>query len=219
MPTALLGIATGLLCNFWVLEDMLAKRTDFTGAWISDLAARTQVGGWRFQLLEVAAGLAIAGFALLLLRREGRRSALVRRGLIALVAVGALAAIGGAAPLNCAEALERACDLSYDPFDLIHTGANLLEIAALALAFAWVGTGLTRLDPHDRLGRATLTIGALWLLLMLATGLSYLVGDLDSAKGLFQRCAQLLLGGWLAVLGVYSTTSTVPCMSGWKSQM
>ena len=190
-----------MLCNFWVLEDVLAKRTDFSGAWISDLAARSQVSGWRFQLLEVLTGLAIVAFALLLLRREGRRSALVRRGLVALIVVGILAGIGGAAPLNCAEALERACDLSYDPFDLIHTSANLLEISALALAFAWVGVGLTRLDPRDRLGRATLTIGAFWLVLILATGLSYLVGDLDSAKGLFQRCSQLLLGGWLVMLG------------------
>jgi hypothetical protein len=198
---ALAGIVTALLCNYWVLEDLLARRTDFSAAWISDLAARTQVGGWRFQALEVVAGLAIAGFAWLLRRREGERSPMLRRGLLALLAAGVLAAIGGAAPLDCAEALERACDLSYDPFDLVHTTANLLEIVALIGAFALVGLGLTRRDPRDRLGRATLAIGAIWLLLMAVAGLGYLVGDLGSIKGLLQRCAQLLFGAWLVLLG------------------
>ena len=202
-PTTLLaGVAAALLANFWLLEDLLAERTDFSEAWISDLAARTQPGGWRFQLLEIAAGLAIAGFAWLLLRRQGERSPLLRRGLLALAAAGLLAAAGGAAPLNCAEALERACELSYDPFDLLHTTANLLEVGALVAAFAGVGLGRTRLDPRDRLGRATLTIAAVWLALMAVAGLGYLVGDLGELKGLLQRCAQLLFGAWLVLLGV-----------------
>ncbi len=217
-PVLLTGIAAALLCNFWVLEDLLAKHSDLSAAWISDLAARSQAYGWRFQLLEIAAGVAIASFAWLLLRREGGRSPLLRRGLLALLAAGVLAAAGGAAPLNCAEALEMACDLSYDPFDLVHTTANLLEAVALAVAFGLIGVGLTRLDPRDARGRVTLAIGAAWLLLMAIAGLGYLIGDLESVKGLFQRGSQLLLGGWLALLAVYSTTSTVPCMSGWKSQ-
>ena len=65
---ALAGLATALLANFWLLEDWLAARTDLSDAWISDLAARTQVYGWRFQLLEIAAGLAVAAYAALLLR-------------------------------------------------------------------------------------------------------------------------------------------------------
>jgi hypothetical protein len=200
--TALAGAIAALLANFWVLEDLLAERTDFSAAWISDLAARSQAGGWRFQLLEIAAGLAIAGFAWLLLRGQGERSPLLRRGLLALAAAGLLAAVGGGAPLNCAEALDRACELSYDPFDLVHTSANLLEVAALVAAFAGVGLGLTRLDPRDRLGRATLTIGAVWLTLMAVAGLGYLVGDLGELKGLLQRGAQLLFGGWLVLLGL-----------------
>jgi len=92
-PIALAGIAAALLANFWVLEDVLARRTDLSEAWISDLAARTEAGGWRFQLLEVAAGLAIAGFAWLLLRRQGGRSPMLRRGLLALAAAGLLAAL------------------------------------------------------------------------------------------------------------------------------
>jgi hypothetical protein len=200
MPTALAGLAAALLCNFWVLEDLLAKRNDFSGAWISDLAARSQVYGWRFQLLEIAAGLAVAAFALLLLRREGDRSPMIRRGLWALLAAGVLGAIGGAAPLNCAEALERACDLSYDPFDVIHTTANLLEIVAVVVAFGLVGLGLSRLDPRGAPGRATLAIGALWLLLTALSGLSYVSGDLDSAKGVAQRGAQVIFGLWLILL-------------------
>ncbi len=208
MPAALVGVGAAVLCNFWILEDLLAKRTDFSGAWISDLAARTQVYGWRFQLLEVAAGLTVAAFALLLLGREGDRSPLLRRGLWALLGVGVLAAIGGAAPLNCAEALERACDLSYDPFDLIHTGANLLEIAALALAFAFVGRGLASLSPPSRHGRTTLALGALWLLLTALSGLSYLSGDVDSAKGVAQRGAQVVFGVWLVLLGLWAARAT-----------
>lgn len=194
-----------MLCNFWLLEDLLAKRNDFSAAWISDLAARSQVYGWRFQLLEVAAGLALAAYALLLLRREGGRSPLIRRGLWALLAAGILAAIGGAAPLNCAEALERACDLSYDPFDVIHTGANLLEIVTLALAFALVGVGLSRLSPPSPLGRATLVIGTAWLLVAALSGLSYIGGDVDSAKGLLQRVDQVIFGVWLVLLGVWAS--------------
>ena len=198
---ALASVAAALLANFWVLEDLLARHTDLSEAWISDLAARSQAGGWRFQLLEVLAGLAIAGFAWLLLCREGGRSPLLRRGLLALLLAGLLAALGGIAPLNCAEALERACELSYDPFDLVHTGANLLEVAALLIAFAGIGLGLLRLDPRDRRGRATLTIAAFWLLLTAVAGLGYLVGDVGEFKGLLQRGAQLLLGGWLVLLG------------------
>jgi hypothetical protein len=217
-PIVVAGIAAALLCNFWALEDLLARRSDLSAAWISDLAARSQSSGWRFQLLEVAAGAAIAGFAWLLLRREGGRSPLLRRGLLALLAAGVLAAIGGVAPLNCAEALERACDLSYDPFDLIHTGANLLEVAALGAAFVLVGLGRARLGSVRPLscrevqatnggigaGRMTLTIGALWLLLLALAGLGYLIGDLESVKGLFQRGSQLLLGAWLILLAICS---------------
>jgi hypothetical protein len=210
----LAGVGAALLCNFWVLEDLLAKRNDLSGAWISDLAARSQVYGWRFQILEVAAGLAVAAFAALLLTREDKRSPLVRRGLWALLAAGVLAAIGGAAPLNCAEALERACDLSYDPFDVIHTSANLLEIVAVALAFALVGVGLTRPSPPSPFGRATLALGALWLALAALTGLSYLSADADSAKGIFQRADQVVFGAWLVLLGIWAATAPRPAPAG-----
>lgn len=209
---ALAGLATALLANFWLLEDWLAARTDLSDAWISDLAARTQVYGWRFQLLEVAAGLAIAAYAALLLRATTGpggdaepASPLLRRGLQFLLAAGALLVIGGAAPLSCAEALEHDCDLSYDPFDLVHSTANLLETLSLAAAFALVGAALRTRPASRRLGTATLAIGAAWLALTLMTGLSYPFDGIDTVKGLCQRAAQVLFGCWLVLLGRLAT--------------
>jgi hypothetical protein len=198
---ALAGIGTALLCNYWVLEGLLARRTDIDDSWISDLGARSEVFGWRFELLAVASGLAIALFALLLLPRLGALSSLVRRGLLALLGTGVLAAIGGV-PLSCAEGLEASCSLEYDPFDLIHGAANFLEIGATALAFCLVGLGLSRLPRQRPAGQATLAIGAVWLLLSAVTGLSYLSADVDSVKGIFQRTDQLLFGAWLIMLGL-----------------
>lgn len=197
------GIGAALLCNYWVLEGLLARRTDLDDSWISDLGARSEVFGWRFELLAIASGLAIAAFALLLLPRLGALSTTVRRGILALVATGILAAIGGA-PLSCAEGLEASCSLAYDPFDVIHGTANFLEIGATALAFGLVGLGLSRLAPWRRRGRATLAIGGVWLLLTAVTGLSYLSADADSVKGIFQRADQLLFGAWLILLGFWA---------------
>ena len=47
--------------------------------------ARSEVFGWRFELLAIASGLAIAAFALLLLPRLGALSPAVRRGVLALL--------------------------------------------------------------------------------------------------------------------------------------
>jgi hypothetical protein len=200
----LAAIGTALLCNYWVLEGVLARRTDLTDSWISDLGARSEVFGWRFELLAI-----VSGFALLLLPRLGALSPTVRRGLLALFAAGVLAAIGGA-PLSCAEALETSCSLAYDPFDVIHATANLAEIAATALAFGLVGLGLTRLAPWRAAGRLTLALGAIWLLLTAITGLSYVNADVDSVKGIFQRADQLLFGAWLILLGIWAARSPEP---------
>jgi hypothetical protein len=199
---AFAGLGTALLSNYWLLEGALAKRTDLADSWISDLGARSEVFGWRFELLAIVSGLVIAGFALLLLPRLGSLSPTIRRGVLALLATGVLAAIGGA-PLSCAEGLESACSLAYDPFDLIHAAANLAEIATTALAFGLIGLGLHRLAPERAAGRVTLAIGAAWLLLTAVTGVSYLNGDVDAVKGLFQRADQLLFGAWLALLGLW----------------
>lgn len=198
---ALAGIGAALLSNYWVLEGLLAKRTDLSDSWISDLGARSEVFGWRFELLAVVSGLAIAAFALLLLPRLGTLSPLARRGVLALFATGILAAIGGA-PLSCAEGLEASCSLAYDPFDVIHATANVAEITTTALAFGCVGLSFSRLAPWRAAGRASLALGAIWLLLTALTGLSYLSADIDAVKGVLQRSDQLIFGAWLILLGV-----------------
>jgi hypothetical protein len=204
-PIALAGIGAALLGNYWALESWLAKRSDPSASWISDLAARSEAFGWRFELLEIASGLAVVAFALLLLPRLGRRSPLIRWGILALVAEGALTVVGGAAPLNCAETLDPSCSLSYDALDVIHATAELVAIGATVLAFGLIGLGLARLAPWDPAGRVTLAIGLLWLLLTAISGLSFLSGDVDSIKGICQRGGQLLFGAWLILLGVWAS--------------
>lgn len=206
--TAFAAVAVALLCNYWVLEDLLARRTDPVDAWISELGARSEVFGWRFDVLETLAGLAVLALALLLLGRLGPLSRRVRLGLLALAAAGGLIAIGGAAPLSCAEDLDSACTLSYDLPDVIHAGANIVAIGATGVAFALVGSGLLRLDRWRRAGWATLAIGSLWLLLAALTGLSYLVESIGSVNGLIQRCEQVLFGAWLVLLGAWASRVT-----------
>lgn len=206
-PIALAGVGAALLSNYWVLEGLLAKRTDLGDSWISDLGARSEVFGWRFELLAIVSGLAIAAFALLRLPRLGPLSPTIRRGVLALFATGILAAIGGA-PLSCAEGLEASCSLAYDPFDVIHASANIAEIATTALAFGWVGFSFLRLPAWRGAGHLTLALGALWLLLTAITGLSYLSADVDSLKGIFQRADQLLFGAWLILLGLWASRAS-----------
>jgi Protein of unknown function (DUF998) len=200
------GVAVALLWNFWLLG-LLGAHSDIAEAWISDLAARSQAHGWRFELLEIASGAALVAFALLLVPRLGRRSQELRWGVLALVLAGILTAIGGAAPLNCAEALDAHCTVSYDALDVVHTSANVVEIVATAAAFALLGVGLRRLWPRSAAGPMTFAIGVVWLLLSVVTGFSYLSGEIDSIKGLCQRVSELLFGGWLVLLGVWAEKS------------
>ncbi len=197
-PIAFAGIGAALLCNYWLLEWWLSERTDTPRSWISDLATRTEATGWRFQLLAILSGLAIAAFAVLLLRVVDA----VRRGLFALLAVGAFATVAGASPLSCPEGIEPGCTLAEDPADVIHALATGGEIVATFLAFLLLGLGLLRLGGRaGSLGRLTLGIGAAWLLLTAVTGLAYLSGDVDAVKGILQRASQVLFGTWLALLG------------------
>ncbi len=161
-PIALAGIGAALLCNYWVLEGWLAERDDFATWWISDLATRTEASGWRFVVLGILSGLAIAAFALALLAAE-TSSALdlfrpvgekgqgvtrwggatwLRRGLWALFAAGVFVVLASAAPLSCAEGIEPGCSLAYDPGDILHLLATAGEVAATALAFALIGLSL-----------------------------------------------------------------------------
>jgi hypothetical protein len=195
------AVAAALLCNYWVLEEVLADRTNFDGSWISDLSTRSESSGAIFVAFGVASGLAVAGYALVLLHGPlGQRRPWLRRGLWALLAAGATIAIASAAPLSCAEGLEASCNLREDGLDIVHSVATGGEILATVLAFAMIGFGLRR-DPRGRsVGAFTFTLGALWLALTIVTGLSYLSHGVDELKGAFQRVDQLVFGGWLLAL-------------------
>ena len=226
--TALAGCGAALLCNYWLLESWLAERTDTPRSWISDIATRTEATGWRFQALAILSGLAICAFALLLRRVvaisvatrlkwrppgsvvPGER--LIRQGLIALLAAGALVAVAGAAPLSCPEGIEPRCALAGDPLDVVHALATGGEIIATTLAFLLLGLGQLRGRPLGRIaaqrsaapweaGWVTLAIGAIWLALTAATALAYVSGDVDAVKGVLQRAAQVMFGVWLVLLG------------------
>lgn len=216
------GVVAAALCNYWVLEGLLADRYDLDSSWISDLATRSESSGWRFVALGVVSGLAIAGFALLLVGPLGGRSRTLRAGVNALLASGAMVVVASAAPLDCAEGLEPACSLAYDPLDVIHVVATTGEIVATVLAFLLIGLGFRRFaergSPLSRittrrtatLGRAgvvTLAIGAVWLLLTALTGVTYLGNAIDPVKGLLQRADQVLFGAWLILLGLWASTS------------
>jgi hypothetical protein len=204
-PILLGGIGAALLNNYWVVEGLVARRTDPTASWISDLAAHSEAFGWRFEVLEIASGLAVVAFALALLAKLGGLSPLIRYGLWALVAEGVLTVMGGAAPLNCAESLDPACSLNYGAVDVLHAAADILSTLATVLAFGWLYLGLDRLPARRGAARATLAIGVVWLALQLVTGLSYVNGDVDSVKGLFQRAGQVAFGVWLVLLGWWAS--------------
>jgi hypothetical protein len=205
-PILLAGIGAALLNNYWALEGLLARRSDPSSSWISDLAARTEAFGWRFEVLEIASGLVVVAFAALLLSRLDGHSPMVRLGIWALIAEGVLTVVGGAAPLSCAEALDPSCSLSYDAVDVVHAAADLASTVATVLAFGWLALGLDRTPGRRSAARATAAIGAVWLVLTVVTGISYLNGDVDSVKGLFQRASQVAFGVWLVLLGWWAST-------------
>jgi uncharacterized protein DUF998 len=223
------GLGAGLLSNYWLLEWWLSERTDTPRSWISDLATRGEATGWRFQALAILSGLAIAGFAVLLMRviaispREGARwrsptrgGGLLRWGLVALLAVGVFATVAGAAPLSCPEGIEPSCTLAEDPLDVIHALATGGEIIATVLAFLFLGlalraclyslSGSIKTGALADAGRITLAIGGAWLALTVLTGVSYVSGDVDAVKGLIQRADQILFGIWLALLGWWASS-------------
>lgn len=200
---ALAGVAAALLCNYWVLEGLLADRYDLDSSWISDLATRSESSGWQFVALGIVSGLAIAGFALLLVGPLGGRSRTLRLGVNALLATGAMVVVASAAPLDCAEGLEPTCSLAYDPLDVIHVAATTGEIIATVLAFLLIGLGL----PPRRAGRLTLALGVIWVVLTALTGVTYLGDAIDGIKGLLQRADQVLFGAWLVLLGVWTEHS------------
>lgn len=201
---AVTGVGAALAANYWALETLLAERTDPAGSWISDLGARTESTGPLFDLLEAASGLLLVAFALLLLPLLAGRSRELRWGAWGLVAVGVCTIVDGAFPLSCGEALAEPCELRYDAVDLIHGGETFLSIGITILTFALFAVGLLRERdaPLRRLGGWTVAAGIAWTACNALMGAQYLVDDLASAKGIFHRAAQVVLGAWLIALAL-----------------
>src|SRR3954447_13227871 len=99
------GVAAGIFANYWLLEGLLADRTDASGGWVSDLGARSESTGWIFDLLDGASGLLLLAFALLVRPLLAPRGRWLRFGSAALVAAGVFSVVDGAFPLSCAESL------------------------------------------------------------------------------------------------------------------
>ncbi len=198
------GILAALAANYWVLETALAERTDPAGSWISDLGARTESTGLLFDLLEAASGVLLLAFALLLLPLLAGRSRELRWGAWGLAAVGVCTIVDGAFPLSCGETLAEPCELRYDAVDLIHGGETLLAIGVTVATFGLFAIGLLRERDRGlrRLGAWTVAAGVAWTACNALMGAQYLFDDLASAKGIFHRAAQVVLGAWLIAVAL-----------------
>jgi hypothetical protein len=201
---AVVGILAGLAANYWLLEGLLADRTDAAGGWVSDLGARSESTGWIFDLLDAASGVLLLAFALLVRPLLAGLSPTLRRGSLALIVAGACAVLDGAFPLSCAESLPGPCQLSYDAVDVVHVAETFVAIAATIAAFTLLAAGLiAEPDPRlVRLGYATAVAGVLWALCNALMGASYLVDPFEDVRGIFHRGSQLVLGLWLIALAL-----------------
>jgi hypothetical protein len=194
-----------LLANYWVLEGALADRTNFDASWISDLSTRSESSGGTFVALGVVAALALVLYGVELVAVLGERGKLLRRGALAFLVAALATVIAAAAPLSCAEGLEAACSLKEDPLDIVHSLATVGEIGGTILSFGLLGLGFLR-GGRRRFAIATFAFGAVWLVLTILTGVSYLSDGIDEIKGAFQRIDQMIFGVWLVVLACAATS-------------
>jgi hypothetical protein len=134
----------------------------------------------------------------------GARGKLLRRGALAFLFAALATVVAASAPLSCAEGLEAACSLKEDPLDIVHSVATVGEIGGTILAFGLLGLGFLRAGRR-RVALATFTFGAVWVVLTILTGVSYLSDGVDEIKGAFQRIDQLIFGVWLVVLACVAT--------------
>jgi hypothetical protein len=206
------GVAAGIAANYWLLEGLLADRTDAAGGWVSDLGARSESTGWIFDLLDVGAGALLLAFALLVRPSLTARGRALRWGSIALVVTGVCSLIDGVFPLSCAESLPGSCELDYDAVDLVHVAETFVAIVATIAAFGLLAAGFICGEDQRlrRLGMVTATAGVLWILCNLIMGGSYLVVDLESVRGIFHRGSQVILGAWLIALAIGLSGLRVP---------
>jgi hypothetical protein len=129
-------------------------------------------------------------------------SATLRRGVLALGALGLLTIADGALPLSCAEGLDPTCEIEGDAIDVLHgIETNLATVAAL-VAFWLLGRGL-RAEPGQRAAATTtLVLGIAWLALSIALlAGAYPLDDPGAGTGTIHRASQLVLGAWFVLLG------------------
>jgi len=198
------ALVAALLANYWVLEGALADRTNFDGSWISDLSTRSESSGGTFVALGVVAALALVLYGVELVAVFGGRGKLLRRGALAFLFAALATAVAASAPLSCAEGLEAACSLKEDPLDIVHSVATVGEIGGTILSFGLFGLGFLGAGRR-RVALATFAFGAVWLVLTILTGVSYLSDGVDEIKGAVQRIDQLIFGVWLVVLACAAT--------------
>jgi hypothetical protein len=196
------GVAAALLANYWVLEGPLAERSDASGAWISDLGARSEADAKLFNLLDGAAGVAVVVLALLLWPVLAGRSQALRLGVWALGLVGVCGIVDALFPLSCAETLQPGCELGYDAVDVVHAVENVVAVLVTGAAFLLLGLGLRGVRETRGLGTATLALGGCWLVLTAVMGSGLVIAEMDELKGLFQRLGQVVLGAWFVTLAV-----------------
>lgn len=198
------GIAAGVAANYWLLEGLLADRTDVSGGWVSDLGARSEATGLAFDLLDAGSGLLLLAFAILVRPLLASRSVWLRYGSVSLLVAGACSVIDGAFPLSCAESLPGSCELRYDWIDVVHVTETFVAIAATISAFGCLAIGLLGEDDAGLrgLGMLTALAGAVWVACNLAMGLSYPLEGLDEVRGIVHRTSQVVFGVWLGGLAV-----------------
>jgi len=207
------AFVAALLANYWVLEGALADRTNFDGSWISDLSTRSESSGGTFVALGVVAALVLLLYGVELVAVLGERGGPLRRGALAFLFAALETVVAASAPLSCAEGLEAACSLKEDPLDIVHSLATVGEIGGTILSFGLLGLGFLRAGRR-RFAIVTFAFGAVWLVLTILTGVSYLSDGVDEIKGAFQRIDQMIFGIWLVVLACAATSTVQEADSG-----
>ncbi len=200
--TVTAGLVAGLAANYWVLGLLVSGPSAPVHGWISDLGARGAPHEGLFAVLDSLSGVAIVVLAALLWRPLAGHSRALRLGLLALGLAGALSVLDGAVPLSCGRSLDPTCALEHDTIDAVHTVESIVAVVVTLLAFWLVGVGLRRERDLRAIGNLTLALGAIWLLLSALLVAKYATHDLASVKGLAQRGGQIVLGVWLAALGL-----------------
>lgn len=203
----LCGLAAAVLVNYWVLAPVVGVDHDPGFSWISDLAARGEVGNWRFALLDAASGIAVIALGMLLWREFARRgwargAPLLRCGLALLIAAGLLDVADALLPVSCARSLGAGCVRSWDLGDDLHELESAASVLVTGGSMVLIGLGLRRRGGTMALALLSILAGSIFLALSGLIALRGSVAELNEIKGWLQRGGQLILGSWLAGLAL-----------------